>query len=302
MALTINNSIASINAQRHLSRATSDLGKTFARLASGRRINTSKDDAAGLAISQRMMAGIRGMGAAVRNANDGISLAQVAEGALEETTNALIRMRELAVQAANSTYGEADRNNLQEEFTQMLSEIERIASTTEFNGVNLMGGHRVSGTVSLIVSALTANFHIGQDTDQTITVSIKSAGLQGLGLVSFTTNATEGSIYNTTNFVSIGGTATSYANSALQFIDSALDSVSSIRATLGSAQSRFETIISSLSNLIENTDSARSRIMDADIAVETANLTRATILQQAGVAILAQANQQPTIALALLAG
>ena len=279
MALTINNSISSINARRQLQKHTLNLGKTFARLASGRRINTSRDDAAGLAISNRMVAQIRGMNTAVRNANDGISLAQVAEGALDETTNALQRMRELAIQSANSTYSSSDRTNLDNEFKEMISEIQRIATTTEFNNVLLLSGGYTN-----------QKFHIGADPNQTIAFSIAGMTVGSLG---YTTTA-DGSLAVTSI------TTASKANSALQVIDSALDQVSSVRASLGAVQSRFETVIASLSNVIENTDSARSRIQDADIAVETAELTRNTILQQAGIAILAQANQQPTIALALL--
>ncbi len=280
MALTINNSIASINARRQLQKHTLALGKTFARLSSGKRINTSKDDAAGLAISNRMVAQIRGMNTAIRNANDGISLAQVAEGALDETTNALQRMRELAIQSANSTYGSADRTNLDNEFKEMISEIERIATTTEFNDVLLLSGGYTA-----------QKFHIGADANQTIAFSIAGMTIGSLG-------------YNTTAGGSLARasiTTATVANSALLIIDSALDQVSAVRASLGAVQSRFETVIASLSNVVENTDSARSRIQDADIAVETAELTRNTILQQAGIAILSQANQQPTIALALLA-
>ncbi len=279
MALTINNSISSINARRQLQKHTLNLGKSFARLASGMRINTSKDDAAGLAISNRMVAQIRGMNTAIRNANDGISLAQVAEGALDETANSLQRMRELAIQSANSTYGSADRTNLDNEFKEMISEIERIATTTEFNDVLLLSGGYTA-----------QKFHIGADANQTIAFSIAGMTIGSLG-------------YNTTAGGSLARasiTTATVANSALLIIDSALDQVSAVRASLGAVQSRFETVIASLSNVVENTDSARSRIQDADIAVETANLTKNTILQQAGIAILSQANQQPTIALALL--
>ncbi len=279
MALTINNSISSINARRQLQKHTLNLGKSFARLASGMRINTSKDDAAGLAISNRMVAQIRGMNTAIRNANDGISLAQVAEGALDETTNALQRMRELAIQSANSTYGTADRTNLDNEFKEMISEVERIATTTEFNNVKLLSG-----------GYTTQKFHIGADANQTITFSIAGMTVGSLG-------------YNTQAGGSLAVasiTNASVANSAMLVIDSALDQVSSIRASLGAVQSRFETVIASLANVVQNTDAARSRIQDADIAIETANLTKNTILQQAGIAILSQANQQPTIALALL--
>ena len=318
MALTINNSISSLNANRHLQKHTNALGKTFARLASGLRINTSRDDAAGMAIGNRMVAQIRGMNQAIRNTNDGISLTQVAEGALDETTNALQRMRELAIQSANSTNSSTDRTNLSNEFQEMIREIDRISKDTEFNNVKLLGGSANLQSVDSFVG----NFHIGADKDQTLGVTINEANLNDLGLVSFVGLDQGGGAIavNGGAFVTLDSAAFTYstntestwtglnvsittaegANAALARIDSALDSVSDIRATLGASQSRFETIIASLSNVVENTDAARSRIMDADIAVETANLTKNTILQQAGVAILAQANQQPTIALSLL--
>ena len=302
MALTINNSISSLNANRHLQKHTAALSKTFARLASGLRINTSRDDAAGMAIGNRMVAQIRGMNQAIRNTNDGISLTQVAEGALDETTNALQRMRELAIQSSNSTNSDSDRTNLQNEFTQMLSEVERIAANAKFNNVNLLGGIVASSDGnSYLNQQFAGTFHIGADKDQTLAVDIKRAGMEDLGLVSvsYGGGATSTDSIGTYSITLDVSTQTG-ANTAIEFIDSALDSVSDIRATLGAAQSRFETIIASLSNVVENTDAARSRIMDADIAVETANLTKNTILQQAGVAILAQANQQPTIALSLL--
>lgn len=285
MALTINGSIASINARRQLEKHTNALSNTFARLSSGMRVNTSKDDAAGLAIVNRMTAQIRGMNAAVRNANDGISLSQVAEGALNETTSALLRMRELAVQAANSTYSATDRKNLNNEVTQMLAEVQRISLTTKFNGNPLFGG----STNGAYGASFAGTFQVGADAGQTINVAITRADVSALGI-------------STAAATAFGISTASKAMSAISRMDSALDSISAIRATLGASQSRFENIIASLSNVVENTDSARSRIQDADIALETANLTKQTILQQAGVAILAQANQQPTIALALLSG
>ncbi|MBF0455263.1 MAG: flagellin FliC [Magnetococcales bacterium] len=292
MALTINSSIASLNTQRQLMSSTSALNQTFARLSSGLRINGSKDDSAGMAISSRMTAQIRGMGAAIRNSNDGVSLAQVAEGALGETVNALQRMRELYVQAANSTYSSADRNTLQNEIIEMKNEIARIASSTSFNGVKLLDG-TYSGQ----------KFQVGAGSGQQISMTI-----QGVSLSAFAINITSASAPTTTvggYMASIGlnvsgAIAVSNATRNLTNIDNALDSVSDIRASLGAVQGRFESIIANLSNVIENTTAARSRIMDADIAVETANLTRNSILQQAGVAILAQANQQPAISLQLL--
>ncbi|HIJ83457.1 MAG: Flagellin [Magnetococcales bacterium] len=301
MALTINNSISSINARRNLEKHTLQLSKTFSRLSSGMRINTSQDDAAGMAITNRMVAQIRGMNVAIRNANDGISMSQVAEGALDETQNALQRMRELAIQASNSTYSASDRANLHQEFKQMLAEVNRIASDAEFNNVKLLGGLRTSLGASYKVTQFAGTFHVGPDAGQTIAVTVGRAGLEELGLYNF--SFANGAVSTTSvkaASVKVWVSTAAKANSALGFIDSALDSVSDIRASLGAAQSRFHTVIASLSNVVENTDAARSRIQDADIAMETANLTKYTILQQAGVAILAQANQQPTIALALL--
>ncbi|MBF0414458.1 MAG: flagellin FliC [Magnetococcales bacterium] len=303
MAITLNSSIASINSRRQLDKHSLALTQTMARLSSGMRINSSKDDAAGMAITNRMVAQIRGMNVAIRNANDGISLAQVAEGALSETQNALQRMRELAIQAANSTYSSTDRSNLQSEFTQMLAEINRIASTTTFNNVSLLGGLKVSGNKSYVIQTFAGTFQVGPNGGQTITIAVSRAGLGELGLYHYSYNTgTVSTSYIQTAKVSIRVriSTAAHANSALGYIDSALDTVSNIRAALGAAQSRFQTVVNSLSNVVENTDAARSRIQDADIALETANLTKFTILQQAGVAILAQANQQPTIALALL--
>ncbi len=296
MALTINNSIASINARRQLEKHTLQLGKTFARLSSGMRINTSQDDAAGMAITNRMVAQIRGMNVAIRNANDGISLSQVAEGALDETQNSLQRMRELAIQAANSTYSSSDRANLQAEFEQMLAEIQRISADTTFNNNILLGG----STNGMEGTSFRGTFHVGADAGQTITIKFSVMNISALKLVDLNgtgINTVTSAIDRSAN---VGINTAASANLALGFIDSALDAVSTFRSSLGALQSRFETVISSLSNIVENTDAARSRIQDADIALETANLTKYTILQQAGVAILAQANQQPTIALALL--
>lgn len=274
MSIFINTNVASINAQRHLMRSTQVLGNTFKRLSSGLRVNSAKDDAAGFSIATRMTAQIRGLNQAVRNANDAISLVQVAEGALDETTNALQRIRELAVQSSNDTYNAGDRQDMQAEVNQLLSEIDRIAINTQFNNQQVLSG-----------GFLGKKFQVGADAGQTITLSILGAHTSQL-------MATEA----TPLYVS----AQQSAETTVGRVDAALDSVSDIRASLGAYQNRFESVISNLSNISENTSAARSRIMDADIAAETAALTRAAILQQAGVAILAQANQQPQIALQLL--
>jgi flagellin len=273
MALTVNTNVGSLNAQRNLSNSQSALQKSMQRLSSGLRINSAKDDAAGLAISDRMTSQIRGLNQAVRNANDGISLAQTAEGALSETTNVLQRMRELAVQSANGTNTTADRSSLNAEFSQLQSEIDRIANNTKFNGqVLLAGGFSTTGM----------SFQIGADANQTISVQIGSATQATLGTTSLSIGSSSG------------------AQSAITAIDTAISSVDTTRGTLGAAQNRFESTISNLSNIAENLSAARSRILDADIAAETSAMTKSNILQQAGVSILAQANQVPQLALSLL--
>ncbi|MBF0261475.1 MAG: flagellin FliC [Magnetococcales bacterium] len=287
MALTINGSIASINAQRQLTKNTNALSQTFQRLSSGLRVNSAKDDAAGLAIVTRMTAQIRGMNTASRNANDGISLVQVAEGALSETTSALQRMRELAVQSANATNSDQDRLSLQTELAQLLSEVDRISKASQFNGKPLFGGSTNGVALAPAISHFAGYFQVGPNAGQTVLVSIQRTTVSMLGL----------STAATTNF---GISTLVKAQSTISVIDNALNSVSSIRATLGAMQTRFESIVANLANVVENTDAARSRIQDADIALETSNLTKNSILQQAGVAILAQANQQPSIALTLL--
>lgn len=273
MPLFINTNVASLNARRNLDKNTVTLGKTFNRLASGLRINSAADDAAGLAISNRFTAQIKGLNQAGRNANDAISLTQVAEGALDETTNALQRIRELAVQAANDTYNSGDRLSLQKEVDQLVAEIGRIANDTEFNSIGLLTG-----------SYTGKKFHIGAFSGQTITVSIGDARASALG-------------------VSLGAanlSSQSKANAVITRMDNALNSISDIRANLGAIQNRFESTIANLANVVENLSASRSRIMDADIAFETSQLTKKSILQQAGTAVLAQANQQPQLALQLL--
>ncbi len=275
MALVINTNIGSLNAQRNLSQSQDDLAKSMQRLASGLRINSAKDDAAGLAISDRMTSQIRGLNQAVRNANDGISLAQTAEGALQEVTNILQRMRELAVQSANGTNTTDDRTSLNSEFTQLQTEISRISSSTKFNGqVLLTGGYSVNK----------AQFQVGADANQVISVQIRAATLAGLGVAANSVATAAG------------------AQSTIANIDVAIRSVDSVRGDLGAVQNRFESTIANLSNISENLSAARSRILDADIAMETSAMTKNNILQQAGVSILAQANQTPQLALSLLQG
>lgn len=273
MALTVNTNVAALNAQRNLAKSQGDLATAMERLSSGLRINSAKDDAAGLAISDRMTAQIRGLNQAARNANDGISLAQTAEGALQESTNILQRIRELAVQAANDTNSASDRASLQAEVDQLLAEMDRIATSTQFNGTTLLDGTMTGAT-----------FQVGANSGQTITFAIGDARPATLGLAG----------------LSVASAAD--AGTTIGLVDTALEGIDAIRGTLGAVQNRFEYTISNLNSVAENLTAARSRIMDADIAQETSRMTRANILQQSGVSILAQANQTPQLALQLLQG
>ncbi len=278
MALVINTNVASLNAQRNLSTSQLSLNKSMQRLSSGLRINSAKDDAAGLAISDRMTSQIRGLNQAARNANDGISLAQTAEGALQESTNLLQRMRELAVQSANATNTSSDRLSLDAEFKQLVSEINRIATTTAFNGNVLLDG--------TFDSTNNAVFQVGANASQTISLDIASATVSALG---------SGKVV-----ASICIQTAVDSQSAIQVIDAAISDVDTIRGGLGAVMSRLESTIANLNNVSENISASRSRILDADIAQETSTMTKNNILQQAGVSVLAQANQTPTLALSLL--
>ena len=266
MPMTINTNVASLNSQRSLSMSQSSLATSMERLSSGLRVNSAKDDAAGLAIADRMNAQVRGMNVAIRNANDGISLAQTAEGALATVTDALQRMRELAVQAQNGTNSASDRANLNTEYQQLSQEVTRIADQTKFNGVTIVG------------SGATANvFQVGANNGETLTIT-------------------------TAQVTTVAGDLSSAANAsiAVAAIDAKLDVVNTNRATYGAAMSRFSMAIQNLQIAGENQAAARGRIMDADFASETANLSRAQILQQAGSAMVAQANQLPNQVLGLL--
>ncbi len=301
MSLTINSNIAALSAARHLRKSTEALGTTYTRLSSGLRINSAKDDAAGLKIASNMTAKIRGMNQAIRNANDAISMVQVAEGALDETSNALQRMRELVVQASSGTNSSSDRGDIWEEAVQLAEEIDRISLNTSYNGQSLLLGSTMATSG--------AQIQIGAETGsgQTMTITMEAMNLSAIGVGGFTEN----SFYGAYSFGggSAGDTGTTnlsttdqltYMESMVSRIDSALDSVSDLRSSLGAIQNRLESTIANLGNISENTAAARSRIMDADIAQETTNLTRNSILQQAGTAILSQANQQPQLALLLL--
>ena len=283
MTLSINTNINSIDAQRNLSGSQMSLATSMQRLSSGLRINSSKDDAAGLSIAERMNSQVRGMNVAIRNSNDGISLAQTADGALAQVGNSLQRMRELAVQARNSTNSSSDKNSLNKEFGQLQAEITRVLGGTAFNGKKILGA-----------DATTLNFQVGANTTTNDTVSIKTTNMA-------TSDTTMTAV--TASSAAIDASATSGAiGTVIDNIDKAINDVNDTRATFGATQSRFDSIISNLQVGVENQSAARSRIMDADFAAETANMSRAQVLQQAGTAMVAQANQLPQQVLALLRG
>lgn len=275
MALYVNTNVSSLNAQRQLMSSGNGLDKAFERLSSGFRINSAADDAAGLQIASRMTSQIEGLNQAVRNANDGISLAQTAEGALQEVTGSLQRMRQLAVQSQNGINSEDDRAALQKEVAALQEEITRIASTTSFAGENLLQ------------SGFSANFLVGANAGETIKVSIAASGGTGF-------KAADLGVGGVTVSTAVG------ASGALSSIDRALANVNDARANLGAVQNRFQSTIRNLSNISENIEASRSRIQDTDFAQETANLTKFQIRQQASTTILAQANQRPQAALSLL--
>lgn len=276
----INTNIASLNAQRNLNSSQSSLQTSLQRLSSGLRVNSAKDDAAGLAIAERMSAQTRGMNQALRNANDGISLAQTAEGALSTVSTNLQRMRELSVQSANGTASTSDRTNLQAEFKQLAEENTRIIGSSKFNGTNLFTS--AAGTIT---------FQIGAN---------NVAADDRISVVA--TDLTADPQLGTTGAVTTGDISTNQAaaQAMIASIDSAINTVTSQRATWGAVQNRFDAVSSTLQVASENTAAARGRIMDADYATETANLSRTQILQQAGTAMLAQANQLPQNVLSLL--
>jgi flagellin len=266
MAMSINTNVNSLNAQRNLTMSQGSLSTSISRLSSGLRINSATDDAAGLAIADRMNAQVKGINIAVRNANDGISLAQTAEGALSTVTDVLQRMRELAVQAQNGSNGTSDRANLNTEYQALSSEITRIAAQTKFNGTAIVG----SGSGAQV-------FQVGANNGDTLTIT-------------------------TSTITTVAGDVTTSANAstALAALDTKLDAITTDRATYGAAINRFNFAIANLQVTGENQTAARGRIMDADFATETANLARAQILQQAGTAMIAQANQLPQQVLQLL--
>jgi flagellin len=281
MAQVINTNVMSLNSQRVLNRTNNQMQTALERLSSGLRINRAKDDAAGLAIANRFTSQIRGLEQANRNANDGISMVQTAEGALDEIGNMLQRMRELAVQARNDTVSAADKASLSDEFKELKAEISRVIQSTEFNNTNLLGNTQ---TLTLQVGDQAgSNFQINVSVTNLSTGNVSGGG--GLKSVLAAAN-------------SIG--TSNLASSNMAMLTTAIDNISAKRADFGAKQSRLESTIRNNENIIENQSAARSRIMDADFARETANLTRTQILQQAGTAMLAQGNAVPQNVLSLL--
>ncbi len=286
MPQTINTNLVSLNAQRNLSTSQTQLATSMQRLSSGLRVNSAKDDAAGLAIAERMNTQVRGMNVAMRNANDGISMAQVGEGALGKVSDLFQRMRELAVQSANGTNNDADRISLNNEFVQLAQEATRTLGGTQFNGQNILA------------TTNNASFQIGANS---------STDIDQLTIAAFdwTQNTDIGAVLGTavitgTDVPSAQITDITTAQTTIGAIDAAIDAVNSQRATFGAVQNRFENVVATLMVASENQNAARSRIMDADYAAETANMSRAQILQQAGNAMVAQANQLPQQVLSLL--
>jgi flagellin len=279
MSMSVNTNVTSLNAQRNLAMTQSQLATSMQRLSSGLRVNSAKDDAAGLAISERMNAQVRGMNVAVRNANDGISLAQTAEGALGKVGDSLQRMRELAVQARNSTNSGSDKDSLDKEYQQLAAEITRVLGGTTFNGAAILGG-----------SAGAKDFQIGANTTTNDVITVTTTDMTADASI---TAVTTGAVIDST-------TDTASLATVIDDIDGAINTVNAERALYGATQNRFDSVISNLQTSVENQSAAKSRITDADFASETSNLSRAQILQQAGTAMVAQANQLPQQVLSLL--
>ena len=306
MALYVNTNVSSINAQRKLTNATNSLNVSYQRLASGFRINSAKDDAAGLMISDRLTSQINGLNQGNRNANDGIALAQTIEGALDETTNMLQRIRTLAVQSSNGTNAQQDRAALQQEVDQLCAEINRIAKDTTFAGEQILDG----AGEGLIPANGNLIFHVGSNKDNRITLEwTEGFTISGIAAIAgnitisnlVTANQSRGMyqpVANSNAFFDIRTQCA--ANNVIALIDSFVQAVDSKRADLGAIQNRMEATIRNQSNISENESDARSRIRDTDFASETAALTQNNIIQQASQTVLAQANQRPTIALSLL--
>ena len=301
MSMYINTNVSSLNAQRNMSTASKSLDTSYTRLASGLRINSAKDDAAGLQISNRLTSQINGLDQGNRNANDGISLAQTAEGAMDEVTSMLQRMRTLAQQSTNGTNNSSDRSALQQEYTQLASEIDRISSDTTFGGKKILNGDKANSY----------QFQVGSDAQQVISVSMTKFAMTVDGIAKQSAgqklewSATD-SKFTSTAIPTLGWSdlksisTSDKAQTVLSNIDSMIKTVDTKRAQLGAVQNRLDSTVRNQSNVSENVSAARSRIRDADFATETANMTKQNILQQAASSVLAQANQRPQSALSLL--
>lgn len=340
MALYVNSNVSSLNARRNLSNSTTALDTSYKRLASGLRINSAKDDAAGLQISDRLTSQINGLEQGNRNAQDGISFAQTAEGAMDEITNMFQRIRTLALQSANGTNSENDRTAIQQEVNQLCAEIDRVSNDTTYGGTSILkgSGSNATFTAGKIVAGdtVTANivdFQVGADAKQTISVNIAgtkangsyypagattpttTTGVDGQGFsvagiaaslgygASTTAAGEQGLIANATSATTGAAfdvSTSGGAQATLGIIDSFIGAVDSKRAELGAVQNRLESTIRNQSNISENVTDARSRIRDTDFATETANMTQQSIVQQASQSILSQANQRPQMALSLL--
>jgi len=290
MAMTINTNNQSLNAQRNAGATQSALSISMQRLSSGLRVNSAKDDSAGLAIAERMNSQVKGMNVAVRNANDGISMAQTAEGALGKVGDSLQRMRELAVQSANGTNTDADKANLQAEFQALNDEITRVTGATSFNGNKLLDGTTASFA-----------FQVGANTDTTDKITVNSVDLSSV-LTQLATFAIgqDSTVANGAVTLADAAAGAPDADKAIKGIDDAIAVVTTGRASMGATQNRFESVISNLQVSSENLAASKGRIMDADFATETMNLSRSQILQQAGTAMISQANQLPQQVLSLL--
>lgn len=293
--MIINHNLMAINTHRQMSINDSAAAKCLEKLSSGYRINRAGDDAAGLAISEKMRGQIRGLNQAARNAQDGISLIQTAEGALNETHSILQRMRELAVQAANDTNTDAERAKIQQEINQLASEITRIANDIEFNTMNLLGGN-LSGADAALV------FHVGANAGQNVKLNIGAMDAFSLGIASGTAATFSGGVMTAKATVTQGVNVStqSGADAAITIINNALEKVSAQRSDLGAMQNRLEHTITNLKTSSENLQASESRIRDVDMAMEMMEFTKNSILQQAATAMLAQANQQPQTVLQLL--
>jgi flagellin len=277
MALFINTNVASLNAQRQLSQSTLGVGRAMERLSSGLRISRASDDVAGLAVAETLKAQGRSFAVAARNANDGISMIGVAEGSMQVISDNLVRMRELAEQSANGALNDTQRSALQTEFSNLQSEIDRIVDTTKFNGINVLSA---TGT--------TVSFQVGAESGSNNVISLSSVNMHSSAL---TVGSTQAAV-----------STQAVAQAALNSLDSAISSLAQTRGTFGALENRLQSTVANIQNAIENLSASESRIRDVDVAMETANFTRLQILQQASVSMLAQANQQPQLALGLLRG